>query len=159
MDFCNGKKMFPMSFEIAPENAPRIHWGCQVVPQASRRVVWGVLSKLTISKTLAIRTPISIQIGCLGDFILNASITGHQGPKFGGFLFFKQVFCPLYVSQYLASKQSHSEKVWISLNSPNSWDRVLTLFLPPHTQEGCVVVRNHSKMGTVERLTLFLIFP
>lgn len=53
--FCNGWKMFSMSFEIAPENAPCMHWCCQVVPQASRRVVWGVLSKMTIPKAFAIR--------------------------------------------------------------------------------------------------------
>lgn len=85
--FCNGWKMFSMSFEIAPENAPCMHWCCQVVPQASRRVVWGVLSKMTILKGFCNKKsfPFPPQPALLGDFIPNTSITECHGPKFGGF--------------------------------------------------------------------------
>lgn len=92
-----------MSFKTPRENGPCMHCIGQVVPQASRRVVWGVLSNLTIplQRHLKQRLPFpSRQQSTVWVISLPTRVTIYQGPKclfccLSVCLFvFKQAVCP-----------------------------------------------------------------
>lgn len=154
--------MFSMSFKIAPENGPCTLCSGHVVPQASRRVVWGVLSNLTIPlhRPLQWRLPFpSRQQSTVWAISFPTQVSPYVKVQSWVFFFQTSTLHNCAHNIYSVSKKHHPEKVWIWLSSANSWGRVIMLFLPPHSQEGCVVVRNHSKTGTAEWLTLFLTFP